>query len=147
VKFSIRRQAGHVLAELRGRETSGDMREFLLAVKAACLEHGCPRILLSVRDSHAMFKAEDYGLLGQGYASDLVTPSCRIALVGDTQDLNFAHEYIELVARQRQVNVKSFRDCASAARWLQADEADEAAQASAAAGLDALKPGRAPKLA
>jgi hypothetical protein len=159
VKFFIRKQSSHVYAEMHGRETGSDMKEFLLAVKAACQEHGCPKILLCVRDSRAMFKAEDYGLAGQmgqtggqasgparGYVSELVTPACRIALVGDTSELNYAHEYIELVARQQQVNVKSFRDSASAARWLDAEQAAEAAGAQAP-GLDALQPGRAPKLA
>jgi SpoIIAA-like len=121
VKVRIEPRGGYLFAELEGRETAHDMREYLLAVKAACLKHDCPRILLSIRASRPMFKAEDYGLSGaiRGYANELVKPACRIALVGDSSELNFAHEYIEVVARQQQVNVKSFKEASSAVRWLQ----------------------------
>jgi hypothetical protein len=120
MRYAIEAKAGYIHAELKGRESSQDMREFLVAVKAACQKHDCPKILLSIRASHPMFKAEDYGLAGEmpGYVADLVKPACRIALVGDSADLHFAHEYVELVARQQQVNVKSFREAASAVGWL-----------------------------
>jgi len=133
VNFSIANKSGYLHAELRGRETAEDMRAFLLAVKAACGEHLCPRILLSIRDSRPVFKLEDYGLSGEapGYVAEIVTPACRIALIGDTSELHFAHEYIELVARQQQVNVKSFREPSSAVRWLQAAEEAGASEAGA----------------
>jgi len=138
LNFQIRLAGSYLAAEIFGRETSYDMREFLLAVKAACLEHACPRVLISIRASRPMFKAEDYGL--KGYVNDLVTPSCRIALVGDTSELNFAHEYIELVARQQQVNVRSFREHASALRWL-------AEESPPPLGSDPFQPAGTPKLA
>ena len=133
MKFSIASNSGYIHAELRGRETAEDMRRFLHAVKAACTEHGCPRILLSIRASRPVFKAEDYGLSGEarGYVSDLVSPACRIALIGDTSELHFAHEYIELVARQQQVNVRSFREQPSAIRWLQAAQEEGEAEGAA----------------
>ena len=117
MEFRIEPRGAYLHAELRHRDTAAQMREFLEAVKAGCLEHGCPHILISIRDSRAVFKAEEYGL-GEGYASALVTPSCRVALVGDSAELHHAHEYIELVARQQQVNLRSFRDPAAAVRWL-----------------------------
>jgi hypothetical protein len=125
MKYGIEARGGHLLAELRGSETAADMREFLLAVKTACVEHACPRVLLSVRASRAMFKLEDYGLSGasQGDANELVTPACRIALVGDSSELNHAHDYVELVARQQRINVKSFRDVSSAEKWLRDTQA------------------------
>jgi len=127
MKFRIEKREGHLLAEISARENARDMREFLQAVKAACLEHACPRILMSIRDSNTMFKAEDYGLDGgtsgaPGYLAGIVTPSCRVALVGDNSELNHAHEYIQLVARQQQIDVRAFRDAASAARWLESVE-------------------------
>ena len=124
MKFLIQKKDGHLHAEIRGRENARDMREFLLAVKAACLEHACPRILISIRGSNTMFKAEDYGLDGsaKGYLGEIITPSCRVALVGDNTELHHAHEYIQLVARQQQINVRAFRDAAGAARWLETEE-------------------------
>jgi len=137
MRYRIQERENYLFAELTGRETSYDMKEFLLAVKQACQKHACPRILLSIRDSQPMFKAEDYGL--SGYVNDIVTPSCRIALVGDSTDLHFAHEYIELVARQQSVNLRSFRATAPAIQWLGEPDA-------AGTSLDALEPAGAPKL-
>jgi hypothetical protein len=42
----------------------------------------------------------------------------RIALVGDTRDLRMSHDYIELLARQRGLNVRSFAVEAAALEWL-----------------------------
>jgi hypothetical protein len=152
VKYRIEPRGEFLHAELKGRETAEDMRGFLHAVKAACQEHGCPRILLSIRASRPVFRLEDYGLAGEtrgearGYVSDLVSPACRIALVGDTSELQFAHEYIEVVARQQHVNVKSFREASSAVRWLQAqdplqDAPQDTGQASVRGGGAAARRG------
>jgi hypothetical protein len=46
------------------------------------------------------------------------TPRHRIALTAEGADLQASHEYLELLARQRGVNVRSFRDEAEALRWL-----------------------------
>lgn len=116
MRFSIEPRAGYLDAALFGRDTAEEMREFLLAVHAACREHDSPKILISLRQSRAMFKPEDYGL--SGYANQLVTPACQIALLGDTDEVNTANEYIELVAREQGVNVRAFRDERAAQRWL-----------------------------
>lgn len=105
-----------MLALLSGRDTAEQMRTFLIAVHEACRRHDCPRILISIRASRAVFRPEDYGL--SGYANQLATPACQIALVGDTPELNAAHEYIELIARQQGLNVRAFREDAAAAHWL-----------------------------
>jgi hypothetical protein len=120
MRFSIEPRAGYLLATLHGRDTAEQMREFLLAVRSACRERDTPRILISVRQSRAIFKPEDYGL--GGYANELATPACQIALVGDTDEVNSANEYIELIARQHGINVRAFRDEHSAAGWLTGTE-------------------------
>ena len=116
MKYSIEARDGYLRAVLQGRDTAEQMREFLLAVHAACKEHGAPRILISVRQSRAVFKPEEYGL--SGYADELITPECQIAVLGDTHEVNAANEYIEMIARQRGVNVRAFRDERAALRWL-----------------------------
>jgi predicted GIY-YIG superfamily endonuclease len=63
-----------------------------------------------------VFKPEDYGL--SGYANALVTPACQVALVGDTEELHAAHEYIEMVARQQKINARAFRSESAALEWL-----------------------------
>jgi hypothetical protein len=54
----------------------------------------------------------------RGYANELVSPGCQIALLGDSPELHAAHEYLELVARQQRINVRAFRDAYPAVRWL-----------------------------
>jgi hypothetical protein len=121
MNFTIEAKAGYICAELFQRETGQEMQQFLHAVYGACREHECSKVLLVVRRSRAIFKAEDYGLStgAGGYVSQLVSPACQIALVGDSAELHAAHEYIELLARQQGMNVRSFRDQPSAVLWLQ----------------------------
>jgi hypothetical protein len=116
MRYSIEARDGYLHAVVHGRDTAEQMREFLLAVHAACREQETPKILISVRQSRAIFKPEDHGL--NGYVNELVTPACQIAVVGDTQEVNTANEYIEVVARQQGVNVRAFRDEQAARRWL-----------------------------
>jgi hypothetical protein len=116
MKFAIEHREDHIAASVRGRETGSEMKEFLVAVHAACGTFQCPRILMSVRASRPVFKPEDYGIAT--YVNELVTDKCRIALVGDTPELNAAHEYIELCARQQGMNVRAFGDEAAGLRWL-----------------------------
>jgi len=117
MRFTMDLRQGYLRAELVGRQTADDMREFLHAVQAACKQHGCPKVLMAVRSSRVIFKPEDYGL--STYVPELVSPACQVALLGDSQELHAAHEYIELVARQQHINTRAFRDEASALRWLQ----------------------------
>jgi hypothetical protein len=119
VRYSIEARGGYLACAVSGRDTADDMREFLHAVQAACRSHGCPKILMTVRNSRIIFKPEDYGL--SSYVLELVSPACQVALVGDSQELNAAHEYIEVVARQQQINARAFRDEASALRWLKGE--------------------------
>ena len=121
MRFSIEARAGYLHAEVYGRDTAEEMREFLLAVHAACRSHDTPKILISVRQSRAVFKPEDYGL--NGYVNELVTPACQIALVGDTKEANTANEYIEMVARGQGINVRAFHDEHAAVRWLKGEAA------------------------
>jgi hypothetical protein len=114
--FTIEPQQGYLRAVLWERETAQEMREFLVAVSAACHEHECSKVVMVVRRSRPAFKPEDYGLTT--YASDLVTSACQVAVVGDTDELHVAHEYIEMAARQEHINARAFRSEAAALRWL-----------------------------
>ena len=116
MRFSIEPRGDHLYAALQDRQTGEEMKSFLVAVHAACGTHKCPRILMSIRASRPVFRPEDYGI--STYVNDLVTPRCQVALVGDTRELNAAHEYIEVCARQGGMNVRAFGDDASALRWL-----------------------------
>jgi hypothetical protein len=116
MRYSIENREGYLHAALYRRDTGEQMREFVLALHAACGRHNMPKILISVRQSRAIFKPEDYGL--NGYLNELITPACQIALVGDTKEVTTANEYIELVAREQGINVRAFRDERAAVGWL-----------------------------
>jgi hypothetical protein len=142
VKMRVELRGDYVHAELQGRETPADMRAFVQAVKAACLEHGCPSILMSIRGSHAVYRPEEYGLDGsvQGYVNAMLSPACRVALLGDSSELHHAHDYIELVARQQKVNVRSFKDAQSALRWLRSNDDLRGAGGPGSDGLEPAGP-------
>jgi hypothetical protein len=116
MRFAIEPRAGYVRATLSERETAAEMREFLLAVHAACREHTSSKVVLVIRRSRPAFKPEDYGLTT--YVRELVTPACQVALVGDSEELHTAHGYIAMVARQQNINARAFRDEAAALRWM-----------------------------
>jgi hypothetical protein len=116
MRFAIEPRAGYLRATLWERETAEEMREFLLAVHAACQQHASSKVIMVIRRSRPAFKPEDYGL--NGYAANLVSAQCQIALVADSAELHTAHGYIELVARQQNINARAFRDEAAALRWM-----------------------------
>ena len=116
MRFAIEPRAGYLRATLSERETAEEMREFLLAVHAACQQHASSKVVMVIRRSRAAFKPEDYGL--NSYAADLVGAECQIALVGESEELHTAHGYIEMVARQQNINARAFRDEAAALRWM-----------------------------
>ena len=116
MRFTIEPRDGYVHAALWERETAEEMREFLLAVHAACREYACSKVIMLVRRSRPAFKPEDYGLTS--YVGDLVSAGCQVALVGDTEELHTAHGYIEMVARQQGINARALRDEAAALRWM-----------------------------
>lgn len=115
--YRIVAEPGYLRAELSGCETGEEMRSFLDAVVRDNAEHRRPRILILVRSSKPIFQVMSHRLV-ECLEAISMTASRQIALVGDTQDLRMSHEYIELIARQRGLNVRSFSDEAAAVRWL-----------------------------
>ena len=104
-------------AELFGRETVEETKAFFQAIVSASKESRSPCILISVRSSKPIFQFERHGLIE--YLRKLaVTSSRRIALLGDSAELRLSHEYVELIARQHGLNVRSFPDETAAYRWF-----------------------------
>jgi len=108
----------HLLrAELRNRETIEETQRFLQAVLAENRRYRRPSILVQVSASKSVFHVEQHGLIE--YFKQLADTSIsRIALVGDTPELRLSHDYLELISRQRGLNVRSFATEAAALRWL-----------------------------
>src|SRR5204862_6377013 len=64
-----------------------------------------------------IFEVERGGLI-EHFRKLALTTSRRIALLGDSRDLQLSHEYIEVIARQHGLNVRSFLDEMAAHQWF-----------------------------
>ena len=115
--YKITAEPDYLRAELFERETVEETRAFLDAVVRDNANHRRSRVLILVRVSKSIFQVVAHGLMECFEELSTATPG-QIALVGDTRDLNLSHEYIEVIARQRGLNVRSFRDEAAALAWL-----------------------------
>ena len=115
--YRITLDRGVLRAELFGRETVEETNTFFGAIVSAGRETRCPCILISVRSSKPIFQVERHGLI-EYFGELAVTSSRRIALLGDSKDLQLSHEYVELIARQQGLNVRSFFDEAAAYQWF-----------------------------
>ena len=116
--YRITLDRGVLRAELFGRETVEQTKAFLKAVVSASRETQCPCVLISVRSSKPVFQLERHGLI-EYFRELAVTLSRRVALLGDTRDLRLSHDYVELIARQHGLNVRSFLDETAAYRWFE----------------------------
>jgi hypothetical protein len=116
VGYKITLDQGVLRAELFGRETVEETKAFFQAAISAARESRCPCILISVRASKPIFQVERHGLIE--YFRELAATSPRIALLGYSRDLRLSHEYVELIARQHGLNVRSFLDETAAFLWL-----------------------------
>ncbi|HKA39042.1 MAG TPA: hypothetical protein VKD25_04695 [Burkholderiales bacterium] len=115
--YKITAEADYLRAVLSGRQTVEETHAFLLAAVREKVKHRRPCVLIVVRVSTPVFQVAANRLL-ESIADLAPTPLCRVALVGDTRDLQMSHEYIELLARQRELNVRSFRDETAALKWF-----------------------------
>ena len=116
--YKITLEQGVLRAELLGRETVEETKAFFQAIVSASKESRSPSILISVRSSKPIFQFERHGLIE--YLRKLAaTSSRRIALLGDSAELRLSHEYVELIAGLRGLNVRSFPDETTAYRWFE----------------------------
>ncbi len=113
--YSISVEQDFVRAELSNRETVKELGDFLRAVVRYSERYAS--IVIQVRQSQPIFHVEQHGLI-ESLREIARSPQHRIALLADTADLQSSHEYLELLARQRGVNVRSFRSEGEAIFWL-----------------------------
>jgi len=116
MRYCITVEPDYVDAELFDRQTPEETREFLAAVAAECLAHQRFRVLISVRSSRPIFRAEKYGF--SSFAELAVKYAGRIAVLADSAEGRIAQEYAVMLARLRGVDVRTFRERTAAMRWL-----------------------------
>jgi hypothetical protein len=115
--YRIVREADFLRADLFHRETAEEAREFFSAVADTSVRRGCSSVLISVHVSSALFTVEQSGFLTE-LAPVAGDPAHKIALVADSEELNYSHEYLELLGQRHGLNVCHFRDEAAALEWL-----------------------------
>src|SRR5262245_9561034 len=112
--------AGYIRAELFNRQTLEETQKFLDATVAAATRHGCPQLLICIRNSKPLFAVERYGF--SAYLETARKMGYKIALVGSTRELRIAHQYYATLAQLRGVNLRAFPDEPDAVAWLTSDE-------------------------
>jgi len=105
-------EAGYLKVDLFNRQTAEETRDALAAIAAEARKHACSQILISVHASRPIFKVEQYGL------PDYFKELGRIALTGDSAELRISQQYIESLARQNGINVRSFPNEQAALHWF-----------------------------
>ncbi len=142
--YKITLDRGVLRAELFGRETVEETKAFFQAIVSASRDSPAPHILISVRSSKPIFQFERHGLME--YLRKLAsTSSRRIALLGDSAELRLSHEYVELIARQHGLNVRSFPDETAAYRWFEDPRQERRQQQRRAAQQRRTGPRRKPR--
>lgn len=121
--YTITLEAGFVRAVLIDRETVEETTEFLTAVARWKRAH--PNILIEVRSSKPIFQAVRHVMAC--FREIAQAPGHRIALAADSMEVQASHEYLELLARQQGLNVRSFPGEEEALRWF-SEQAPDAAR-------------------
>ena len=117
LQFQISDKRAYLRCDLIARDSPEDTRTFLEAVREAVQTHSASRILVRVYSPHAFFRVEKYGL--SGYLSDLAAlPATRVALVAKHFEVRLLQQYVEVLARLKRANLRSFADDEAAIRWL-----------------------------
>jgi hypothetical protein len=110
---------GVLRVEIRGRETAQETKASAEAIFAERAKHGVLAVLITVKESRPIFKVEEFGLSALFERVGAI-PGLRIASVGDSAELRSAHEYIELLAKQKGVALRAFASEREALAWLRA---------------------------
>ena len=118
MRYEITVAPDHLKADLFDRETAEETREFLDAVSAEARKHERLQVLISVHSSKAIFKVEQYGILDYFKELGGLPKKYRVALTGDSEVIRISQQYIESLARQHSLNVRSFQSEQAALNWL-----------------------------
>jgi hypothetical protein len=120
MRFTIRHVGNYLRGDLYERETAEETRQFLHALASEALGAAVDRVLISVHASRPIFRAQQLGV--QEFFETLVSrPAHRVAVMADSYEGRLAQQYVVTLARQRGLNVRSFRSEGDAIAWLQAE--------------------------
>jgi hypothetical protein len=115
LNFELR--PGYLRAVARGRETAEQTKAAHERLLAEIASHGVTRVMAIALESRPIFKVETYNLSAHFDRIGAI-PGLRLALISDNAEMFASHQYIQLLAQQRGLAVRAFRDEAAAAEWL-----------------------------
>ncbi|TMG74635.1 MAG: hypothetical protein E6H75_11730 [Betaproteobacteria bacterium] len=118
MRYEITVEPDYLKADLFDRKTAGETREFLVAIAAEARKHELLQVLISVHTSRAIFRVEQYGIFDYFKELGELQKKYRVALTGDSEELRISQEYVESLARQHGLNVRSFHSEQAALSWL-----------------------------
>ncbi len=117
MRYTIDVLNGYLKAEMVERDTAEETKQFVEAILAALRAHPGLPLLISIRSSRPVYKVEGWDLSGVlGKVAGLKT--LKVAFIADTRELAMSQQYIELLARQRGLNFRTFDAEAAATAWL-----------------------------
>ena len=117
MRYTITAQGGYLRAEMTGRDTAAETREFVDAIVKGLRESGLNRLLIVIRQSRAIFKVGEYNI-DDYFKAVASIPDLRVAHVGDTAELRASQEYIALRGKQHGVECRALKDEKEAVGWL-----------------------------
>jgi hypothetical protein len=115
--FQIEARGEYLRIEIVERETPEEARAIGEAIVSELERTGLKKLLIVERGSEPIFRVERYGLskfIGRAAAIGGI----QAALVAYSKELHGSHQYVEVLARQRGIDVRSFRDEHAALAWL-----------------------------
>jgi hypothetical protein len=115
--YRITSETDFLKADLFNRETVDEAREFFGAVAESAVRRRCYSVLISEHASSALFTVDRSGFFKE-FTSFAGDPEFRIALVADSEELGYSHQYLELVGQQHGINVRHFLTEPAALEWL-----------------------------
>jgi len=108
---------GYLRAVARGRETAEETRSAHQQLFAEIGRHGVSRVLAVALQSRPIFVVESYNLSAVLEQMAAIA-GFRLALLSDTPEMFSSHQYVQLLAQQRGLAVRAFRDEEPAVAWL-----------------------------
>ena len=119
MQFNVQLMDGYLLAEMRERDSAGETQQFVAAILDAVRKHKATRILISIRESRALFKVEDWKF-SEALEEALRIARLKVAFIADSKDVSMSQEYIALIGRQKGFDFEAFASEAAALAWLRA---------------------------
>ena len=105
------------LFDMFTQHAAEETRNALAAVAAEARKRGCEQILISIHGSRPVFRVERSGLL-ECFKVFGEMSRYRIALTGDSEELRLSQQYVESIARQHGINIRSFPSQETALAWF-----------------------------